>query len=116
PDYVLVHDAARPCVTPGLIQKLCNDVLRHGAAVPSLPITDSIKRLNPQSGLEPVSRDNLYTVQTPQAFAFDKLLAAHRMAKGNDATDDAALFEAAGHAVHLTPGDADNIKVTYPED
>ena len=118
---VLVHDAARPFVTQALIRDAVA-ALRSGAiaAIPALPVTDTIKRLDAERKIaETPPRDSLVSVQTPQAFRFRPLLEAHREAAGQAAsgfTDDSALMEWAGHGVATFPGDPANIKLTYPED
>jgi 2-C-methyl-D-erythritol 4-phosphate cytidylyltransferase/2-C-methyl-D-erythritol 2,4-cyclodiphosphate synthase len=115
PDVVLVHDAARPCIPPGTVPALLAALERHPGAIPALPVADTLKRGRDGVILATVPRDGLYRAQTPQAFRFDALLAAHR-AGFQGATDDASLLEAAGQAVALVPGGDDNIKLTYPED
>ncbi|RMB08774.1 bifunctional 2-C-methyl-D-erythritol 4-phosphate cytidylyltransferase/2-C-methyl-D-erythritol 2,4-cyclodiphosphate synthase [Eilatimonas milleporae] len=117
PDFVLVHDAARPFVSGGLIQRVVT-ALQGGdfGAIPALAVSDTLKR--GEDGLvgATVPRDGLYRAQTPQGFAFAALLAAHRAQEGHALTDDAAVMEAAGHSVRLVEGDADNFKITYPQD
>lgn len=118
---VLVHDAARPFVSPAqigaAIHALGNDAL---AAIPALPVTDTIKRTDERGHVvETPPRDRLVSVQTPQAFRLGPLLAAHEAAEAaslHGFTDDAALMEWAGHAVVTFPGDPANIKLTHPED
>lgn len=118
---VLVHDAARPFVTRSVIRDAVA-ALHDGAiaAIPALPVTDTIKRLDAERTIaETPPRDSLVSVQTPQAFRFRPLLDAHRAAAARAAsgfTDDSALMEWAGHAVATFPGDPANIKLTYPED
>ncbi|OJV09996.1 MAG: bifunctional 2-C-methyl-D-erythritol 4-phosphate cytidylyltransferase/2-C-methyl-D-erythritol 2,4-cyclodiphosphate synthase [Bosea sp. 67-29] len=118
---VLVHDAARPFVSPaqigGAVQALAAGEV---AAVPALPVTDTIKRTD-DSGhiIETPPRDRLVSVQTPQAFRLAPLLAAHDAAEAaalDGFTDDAAIMEWAGHAVATFPGDPANTKLTHPED
>lgn len=118
---VLVHDAARPFVSPGLIAGAIGAIANQGlAAIPALPIVDTIKRIDEAGRIvETPPRDRLVSVQTPQAFRFGALLAAHRaaFAAGREGfTDDAALMEWAGHAVATFPGEAANLKLTHPED
>ena len=115
PDVVLVHAAARPCIPPGPVPALLAALERHPGAIPALPVADTLKRGRDGVILATVPRDGLYRAQTPQAFRFAALLAAHR-AGFQGATDDASLLEAAGQAVALVPGGDDNIKLTYPED
>jgi 2-C-methyl-D-erythritol 4-phosphate cytidylyltransferase/2-C-methyl-D-erythritol 2,4-cyclodiphosphate synthase len=118
---VLVHDAARPFVSAGLIDRAIDAIASQGIAViPALPVTDTIKRVDEAGRIaETPPRDRLVSVQTPQAFRFDALLAAHRaaFAAGRDGfTDDAALMEWAGHTVATFAGEAANVKLTHPED
>ncbi len=117
---VLVHDAARPYVSAALIARAIAVLDEADAAVPALPVTDTIKRLDAAGRIvETPPRDRLVSVQTPQAFRFPALLAAHRAAaaEGRDGfTDDAALVEWAGHIVSTFPGDPANVKLTHPQD
>jgi 2-C-methyl-D-erythritol 4-phosphate cytidylyltransferase/2-C-methyl-D-erythritol 2,4-cyclodiphosphate synthase len=120
PDIVLVHDAARPFASADLIGRAVAAAEKTGAAIPVLPVTDTVKRLGPDGTIEKtIDRGPLRLVQTPQAFAFDALLDAHRRAaaKGrDDFTDDAALAEWAGMTVSVFAGEPGNIKLTTPED
>ena len=116
PDVVLVHDAARPFVPPGTVAALLAALERVPGAIPAVPVADTLKRGGDDGCIaETVPRAGLHRAQTPQAFAFPLLLALHRAAPAG-ATDDAAILEAAGHAVALVAGDEDNIKLTYRED
>jgi 2-C-methyl-D-erythritol 4-phosphate cytidylyltransferase len=114
---VVVHDAARPLADPALFERVIAAV-RAGAdgAIPGLPVPDTIKRVAPSTGLvlETLDRPALRAVQTPQAFSAGALRRAH--AGGGDATDDAALVEAAGGRVVVVEGDPGNLKVTGPDD
>jgi 2-C-methyl-D-erythritol 4-phosphate cytidylyltransferase len=116
-EVVVVHDAARPLATPALFERVVAAV-RAGAdgAVPGLGVPDTIKRVDPSSGevIETLDRPSLRAVQTPQAFSAAVLRRAH--AGGADATDDAALVEAAGGRVVVVEGDPANLKVTGPDD
>jgi 2-C-methyl-D-erythritol 4-phosphate cytidylyltransferase/2-C-methyl-D-erythritol 2,4-cyclodiphosphate synthase len=90
---------------------------RHGAAVPGTPLTDTVKHIDREGRVAGTpARERLRGVQTPQAFRFDLILAAHRAASAADLTDDAAVAEAAGHSVFVFDGDADNMKVTTMRD
>lgn len=118
---VLVHDAARPFVSPALIDAAIRTLDKSGlAAIPALPVTDTIKRIDERGYIaETPPRDRLVSVQTPQAFRFGPLLAAHEAAGAallHGFTDDAALMEWAGHPVATFAGDPANIKLTHPED
>ncbi len=115
PDIVLVHDAARPFVPPGIVVALVAALRNHPGAIPALPVADTLKRVRDGLIETTVPRDNLFRAQTPQAFDFPLLLALHRSA-AEGATDDASILEAAGYAVALVAGHDDNIKLTFAED
>ncbi len=115
PDVVLVHDAARPVIPAGTIAALLAALENAPGAIPAQPVADTLKRVAQGTIAETVPRDGLYRAQTPQAFRFSALLAAHRAGLVG-ATDDASLLEAAGQAVAIVAGSDDNIKLTYPED
>ena len=114
-EVVVVHDAARPLASPALFDAVIGAV-RDGAAaaVPALPASDTLKRVDGEHVVETIDRAQLVAVQTPQAFRAAALRAAH--ARADDATDDAALVEQAGEKVLVVPGDARNIKITDAED
>jgi 2-C-methyl-D-erythritol 4-phosphate cytidylyltransferase/2-C-methyl-D-erythritol 2,4-cyclodiphosphate synthase len=116
PDVVLVHDAARPLIPTGSIPALLAALELAPGAIPAVPVADTLKRGTDGRIVETVPRAGLFRAQTPQAFRFDVLLAAHRAPGTDAATDDASLLEAAGQTVLLVPGAEDNIKLTYPED
>ena len=117
PDFVLVHDAARPLVSRGTIEAVIG-ALKKGAraVVPILPIADSLRRLDTDVVGEPVPRDGLCRVQTPQGFRFVDILAAHERFSGANATDDASLAERAGMPIVGVPGEPENIKLTTMSD
>src|SRR5579885_1023675 len=118
PSYVFIHDGARPFVTAALIEQGLAAARRHGAAVAAVPVKDTIKRAGPDGlVLETLDRATLWAVQTPQVFAYNLILGAHRtIDPAWDATDDAALAERAGHPVALFMGAYENIKITTPAD
>jgi len=116
PDIVLVHDAARPLIPPGTIPALLTALDGAPGAIPAVPVADTLKRGLDGRIEHTVPRAGLFRAQTPQAFHFAALLAAHRTPATDTATDDASLLEAAGQTVLLVPGAEDNIKLTYPED
>ncbi|MFZ1922215.1 MAG: bifunctional 2-C-methyl-D-erythritol 4-phosphate cytidylyltransferase/2-C-methyl-D-erythritol 2,4-cyclodiphosphate synthase [Xanthobacteraceae bacterium] len=120
PDLVLIHDAARPFLTGGLIDRAIIAGRSTGAAVPGIVITDTVKAIDAAERVaETLDRSRLRIVQTPQAFAFDLIIDAHRraVAAGLDSfTDDAALAEWSGHPVSVFDGEAGNVKVTTNED
>jgi 2-C-methyl-D-erythritol 4-phosphate cytidylyltransferase/2-C-methyl-D-erythritol 2,4-cyclodiphosphate synthase len=120
PDIVLIHDAARPFVTAALISRAIGAAEMTGAAVPAIPVTDTIKLIGETGNVEATpERARLRIAQTPQAFRFDVILEAHRRAVRDgrsDFTDDAALAEWAGLTVATFEGDPANMKLTTPED
>jgi 2-C-methyl-D-erythritol 4-phosphate cytidylyltransferase/2-C-methyl-D-erythritol 2,4-cyclodiphosphate synthase len=115
PDLVLVHDAARPVIPPGTVPALLAALAEAPGAIPAVAVADTLKRGAGGRIQGTVPRAGLFRAQTPQAFRFADLLAAHRAATG-EATDDAQLLEAAGLAVGLVPGDESNVKITWPGD
>jgi len=115
-EWVAVHDGARPLVTPGLIMRTLEAAQETGAAVPAVPLADTIKEAGPEGLVErTLDRSRLWAAQTPQVFRHDLLLRAHREVTA-DATDDAAMLEALGLPVKLFPGERTNIKVTTQDD
>jgi 2-C-methyl-D-erythritol 4-phosphate cytidylyltransferase len=118
-EVVLVHDAARPLVDAALITAVAEAAARHGAAIPCIPVPDTIKRIG-SSGLveETVPRQTLALAQTPQGFRLEILRKAHAEAArlGFQGTDDAALVERLGLPVAAVHGDPRNIKITTPGD
>ncbi len=120
PDIVLIHDAARPYASAALVSRAIAAAERSGAAIPALPVTDTVKTVD-AAGLvdQTLDRNTLRLVQTPQSFAFPALLEAHRRAAAagrNDFTDDAALAEWAGLKVSVFEGEPGNIKITNAGD
>lgn len=119
PTYILIHDAARPFVTSGEIERLVSQVKLNKAAVLAVPVTDTIKRGTDQGlVLETLKREELWAVQTPQAFLYSLILQAHEQARhdGYLGTDDASLVERLGVPVQLVLGGYHNIKLTTPDD
>ncbi len=114
-DIIVVHDAARPMASPLLFAAVIAAV-RAGAdaAVPALPVSDTLKRVEGDQVIETVPRDGLVSVQTPQAFRADALRRAHK--DGTDGSDDAVLVERAGGLVRVVSGEARNLKITVPDD
>jgi 2-C-methyl-D-erythritol 4-phosphate cytidylyltransferase / 2-C-methyl-D-erythritol 2,4-cyclodiphosphate synthase len=120
PELVLVHDAARPFASAALITRAIAAARASGAAVPVLPVADTVKTVDAAGTVTgTVDRAQLRMVQTPQAFGFAALLAAHRRAQTagrDDFTDDAALAEWAGLKVTTFEGEAGNVKLTTTDD
>lgn len=116
---VLVHDGARPLVRPGLIGAVATATARHGAAIPVVPVAETLKRIDGDRVGATIDRSGLAAAQTPQGIRRDLLREAYRRfpaAAPQTWTDEAALLEACGIAVHVVPGDPDNLKVTVPGD
>jgi 2-C-methyl-D-erythritol 4-phosphate cytidylyltransferase/2-C-methyl-D-erythritol 2,4-cyclodiphosphate synthase len=118
PDWVLIHDAARPLVSVDLIRTVVDASVAGGAdgVIPVVPVTDTVKRVVGDRVVATVERDGLVVVQTPQAFRFETLIAAHRTRSGADATDDATLVELEGGSVVVIEGERSNMKITYRGD
>jgi 2-C-methyl-D-erythritol 4-phosphate cytidylyltransferase len=118
-EFVAVHDAARPCLVPELIDAVFDAARQHGAALPGVPISDTLKRVgDDQKAVETVSRAGLVAVQTPQAFGRELLIQAYanRDRVGGTVTDDAQLVEALGHACVVVDGSPFNLKITTQGD
>ena len=123
---IVIHDAARPLVSPALIERTVAAAVEHGAAIAALQARDTVKRGDASRIIRgTLPRDEIFLAQTPQAFRVgvlrDALLRAEALAKAGalastDATDEAMLAEQAGHHVHLVEGDARNLKITTPAD
>lgn len=118
PDFVLIHDAARPFLDLETVDRVIKHAIEYDACTVGSPVSDTIKRVDGDKVLETIPRDQLVAVQTPQASGFRDLLSAHLQASrsGFNTTDDAALLEWAGKDVRVVPGPACNLKVTQPLD
>lgn len=121
--FVAVHDAARVCVASQWIDAVFEAAAKHGAAIPTIPVTSTLKRVKADHTIaETVSRDGLHQAQTPQVFRKELIQAAYAaLAAGElnlsaSVTDDAQVVAAAGHPVATVPGDARNIKITTKSD
>ena len=114
PDYVLIHDAARPCVTHSVISRCVETMRAQGAAAPAVAVQDTLWR-GGDTVTAQVDRSDLWRAQTPQCFSYPVIYAAHAAAT-DPATDDVQVVRAAGHPVAIVPGEADNLKVTVPGD
>lgn len=119
PDRVLIHDAARPFASPDLFGRVISALDQHDGALPTLPVTDTIKRsLDGQLVATTEDRRQLFAAQTPQGFRFRQIFSAH-MRTGTvrrEFTDDAEIAEWAGLRVAMVEGERNNIKITHPED
>lgn len=120
-EFIAIHDAARPCLTVGLIDAVFDAARKHGAALLAIPVSDTIKRVGPgpeRFTTETVPRDALYLAQTPQVFRRDWLLGAYanRSRLGASVTDDTQLVEAIGHRCAVVEGSSLNLKITTAAD
>lgn len=115
PEFVMIHDAARPFVSADSIGAARGALDHAPGAIVAIPVVDSLKRAA-QGCLAAVDRKDLWRAQTPQAFRYPDILRAHRAAAGLDLTDDAAVAEHAGLALAIAPGSEDNFKITTEED
>ncbi len=113
--WVMVHDAVRPCITHRWLDSLLADAQQYGSAIPAVPVKDSMRRLL-DTGSAVVDRSRIVSVQTPQVFSLPLLQEAFRQAYADSFTDEATVYEACGHPVHLSQGSVYNIKITTPED
>lgn len=115
PERVLIHDAARPFLSAAIIDRLLGALAANDGSVPALPIADTLARGDGLLG-DVVPRDGLHRIQTPQAFRFETIIAAHRGWTGGEPTDDAQMVRATGGTVALVEGDIMLEKITYPAD
>ena len=115
PGHVLIHDAARATISDAVISDVIHALATHDAAAPALPVTDAL--WTGENGLVTGTRDRsgLFRAQTPQGFAFSKILNAHQT-NSVPAADDVEIARRAGMDVAITQGCESNLKVTYPED
>lgn len=114
--WVVIHDGARPCFSQSLIETGLAEARSSGAAIPALPIVDTIKAVSDDHIVEDtLPRERLYIVQTPQVFRFDIISEAYSKIR-DDVTDDSCMVERLGYKVKVYPGSVANIKVTTPDD
>lgn len=120
-DFVLIHDAARPCLTKDMIERSIKEVELSGACTVGVPVKDTIKRVDENGiGIETPPREGLMQIQTPQSFGYADILAAYEKMKeenATDITDDTMIMERyLGVKTKVIQGDYCNIKITTPED
>ncbi|MFA4905509.1 MAG: 2-C-methyl-D-erythritol 4-phosphate cytidylyltransferase [Candidatus Margulisiibacteriota bacterium] len=114
-NLVIIHDGARPLITPDIIEKAVKEAREYGAAIVGVPVKDTIKRTGDDLLIkETVDRQALWQAQTPQVFKYEIITRAY--ADGRSATDDAKLVEDLGIKVKMVMGSFENIKITTPED
>jgi len=117
-DLVLIHDGVRPLVSHALISRVINTAKMSGAAIPVIPVEDTLKLIEGDKILETLDRTKIRRIQTPQGFSYQVLRTALSRARDEDyyGTDEAALVERMGGPVLLVEGDSSNIKITTPDD
>ena len=116
-DYVLIHDGARPMITPEIIKKTIDEVVSKKAISVMTKTVDTIKKVNENGKIiTTIDRSQLYNTQTPQAFEYDLIKSVHEKYEGENFTDDAGMVEASGVDVYIVEGDYRNIKVTTKSD
>lgn len=120
-DYVLIHDAARPCITREMIERSIVEVMQYNACTVGVPVKDTIKVVDKENfGIDTPSRSTLWQIQTPQSFSYSQLLNAYFKLEqdgATDITDDTMIVERyLGVKVKVIPGDYRNMKITTPED
>ena len=115
--YVVIHDAARPLVTPETISAVLKDVRRIAAVTVGRPVTDTLKACEKGTSVtKTVPRDRLWAVQTPQAFQLRELRAAYKALGKTEVSDDCMAVELNGGSVKVVENRQPNVKITYPED
>ncbi|MBQ3958889.1 MAG: 2-C-methyl-D-erythritol 4-phosphate cytidylyltransferase [Muribaculaceae bacterium] len=117
-DVVAVHDGVRPLIRPADIEAAFTAAAQHGSAIPMavFPHSDSLRQQLPDGTTRPIDRQSLRVVLTPQVFNATLLREAYARPFDPRFTDDATVFEAAGHTIHPIEGDLENIKITRPDD
>jgi 2-C-methyl-D-erythritol 4-phosphate cytidylyltransferase len=116
-DIVLIHDAARPNITAGFVLSIVAAARRSGNVIPACKVSETIKRAKNGVVKETLKRDELWLVQTPQAFKYSDLETSYKKTgRKKDFTDEATLVEYAGFRVNIIAGLRNNIKITTPED
>ncbi len=116
--YFLVHDAVRPCLSQGLLERVIDGMLKKGAVIPVIPCRDALVRVEEERVLNPVDRTSLYLVQTPQGMKAEYLRACLERAEkeGKVFPDEGSLLHFYGYDVFTVPGEITNLKITYPQD
>jgi 2-C-methyl-D-erythritol 4-phosphate cytidylyltransferase len=117
-DVVLIHDGVRPFISPQILERAVEVALKHDGALVAVPVKDTVKVVKDGIVKETPPREDLWLAQTPQAFRYSIIMAAHEIAAAERylSTDDASLVEWMGKDVHVVMGEYHNIKITTPED
>jgi len=112
---VAIHDGVRPLVSAALIKSCFDYALKHGNALPVLPISESVRAIDNNRN-KPIDRTGIRVCQTPQVFLCEQIKKAYQQTESMDFTDDASVLESLGFSIHLLPGHSQNIKITTPLD
>lgn len=112
---VAIHDGVRPFVSLSTIDRCFRAAEKHGCAIPCIPVPESVREVNGEHSIG-LERKKLRLIQTPQVFRLGLLKEAYCQEYNETFTDDASVFESAGHAIYLVEGNTENIKITYPID
>lgn len=115
-DFVLIHDGARPIITPELINRTIDMVKEKNAVSVMTKTIDTIKEVEDGKIIKTIDRSKLYNTQTPQGFKYDLIKSAHEKLVGQNFTDDAGMVEFLGHDVYMVDGSYKNIKITTQTD
>ena len=118
-NFVLIHDGARPWVSPELIKLVCNELSKRDAVIPGYQAVDTQKIIDKSGKItQHLKRSSIYSVQTPQGFDFKKILEAHKQALGNgkEYTDDSEIYAEFAGNVFICTGEVSNKKITFKED
>lgn len=114
-ELVIIHDGVRPFVSKKLIDKSINSVRKNTGVIPTIPVTNSIRRIN-LKGSKNLTRNTLHNIQTPQSFRLQDIKEAYDQPFNDSFTDDSSVFEANGGKITTIPGEEWNIKITKPID
>ena len=115
-DFVLIHDGARPVITPEIINRTVDLVKEKNAVSVMTKTIDTIKEVQDGKIIKTIDRSKLYNTQTPQGFRYDLIMSAHEKLQGQNFTDDAGMLEALGYDVYIVDGSYKNIKITTQSD
>lgn len=112
---VAIHDAVRPIIKNQIINNAFLQAELHNNAITAIAVKDSVRQIIGDTSVQ-LNRDEIYLIQTPQAFKFDILQKAYNLEYNKRFTDDASVVESLGYKINLIAGDVENIKITFPED
>lgn len=114
-DIIAIHDGVRPLVSAETLQRCYEGAMAEGSAIACMPMVESLRQVD-ENGSYAVDRSQFVSIQTPQAFRADTIIASYKMPFRDTFTDDASVVEAAGFPIHLVEGNVENIKITKPID